>query len=360
MLKRFVNLFKQDLTVAVRNYFHIVILALAALMIVLINFVFPASVKFTPNELFFDNSEGKVLESFEIQRGVDKSRFYQSREELMKAVEKNNASIGIIMEGTLQNARFTIIHQGTESEEIINVLDATIEEALDRIRGIEEKAGHRVEYLRPRTEPIPFNKNMIPVMVVTEAVMLGFLLISVMVFQEKEEGSVRAYRITPGSTLEYILSKAAVNLMLALVYALIMVVFTSGFNANYPAVILTVVLASFLMTMLGLAISVFFRNLQEFLFVGVFVLAVCGLPIASYFTPSFTPEFFTWIPSYPVLFGLREALFPTGKEGFIAASNLLLLVEGLVLLGIGWRAVHIRLMKDDKLYTKRIYLSIEE
>lgn len=348
MFKRFLNLFRLDMTVAFRNYFHIVVIILVVLISVAINFVFPKQIKLTPNELIFDDTEGKVFEKFQLEHGVDKSRFYQSREALEEELEKNNQALGIIMEGTLDNAKFIILHQGTESEEIINVLDATIEEALNLIRERTDKIGHRVEYLRPKSEHVPFNKNMIPVMVVTEAIMLGFLLISVMVFQEKEEGSVRAYRVSPGGVMEYILSKSAVNVLLALVYGGLVILFTMGIGVNYLAIFSIIILASFFMTLLGLSISVFFRNLQEFLFVGVFVLAVCGFPLASYLTPSFAPDFMTWLPSYPVLFGLREVLFPTGKEGFVASLNLMLLAQCAVLLAVSYWAVRKKLMREGR------------
>ncbi|WP_066497801.1 ABC transporter permease [Abyssisolibacter fermentans] len=348
MFSRFINLLKQDIKVTIRNYFHFVILFLATLMIILINFVIPKNVKLTPNEVFFDNSEGKVLENYLIKQGIDETRIFQSREELEKEVEKNNNSIGIIMEGALDNAQFIIIHQGSESPEILNVLDSTIESTLDKIRNSVETNNFRVDYLRSKTEPIPFNKNMIPVIIVTEAVMLGFFLISVMVFQEKEEGSVKAYRVSPGGTLEYVLSKAVVNVILAVIYSGLVILFTMGFSVNYLSIFLIVILSSFLMTLVGLSVSVFFKNLQEFLFVGVFIIAVAGFPLTSYLSPSFAPSFITWLPAYPVLFGLREVLFPSGKSDFVTSLNLILLAECAVFLVISYLTTHKKLMKEGK------------
>lgn len=348
MLRRFVNLLKQDVTVAIRNYYHIVILVLAAIMILFINFVVPKEVKLTPTELIVDKTEGKQLENFLLQDGADKGRFFNSREELMERVKEDDNTLGIIIEGDIKQPKVTVIHQGTESTEILNLLDATIENALDVIRDTARNTNHRVEYLRLKVEPIAFNKNIVPIMLVTEAVMLGFLLISVMVFQEKEEGSVRAYRVSPGRTLEYILSKAVVNVMLALIYSVVLVAFTVGFDVNYGALILLIVLASFFITMLGLTVSVFFRNLQEFLFVGVFLMSILGLPLSTYLSPSFAPSFITWIPSYSVLFGIREILFPTGKGEFILSLNSILVVESIIFLVLSYFTVQKKLMKEGR------------
>lgn len=348
MLKRMLNLMKQDSKVALRNYFHLVILILAVLMSLIINFAIPEEVKLTPTELFFDNTPGKVFQEYLISEGVERDRFFNTREALKEEVRKKDNSLGIIVEGELDRARVTIIHQGTESEEILNLLDATIESALDRIRGIERETNHRVEYLRPKSAPVPFNKNTIPVIVFMEAIMLGFLLIAVMVFQEKEEGSIRAYRVSPGGTLEYILSKATVNMGLGVIYATLLVMFTMGFRVNYPALLALVALSSFFITMLGLAVSAFFRNLQEFLFVGVFILSILAFPVGSYYSPAFSPDIITWLPSYPILFGVREILFPTGKTGFIASLNLLLIAESLGMLLISYLVVKRRLMKEGR------------
>lgn len=346
MLKKFVSLFKQDMTVAIRNYFHLVIIFLALIMIIVINFVVPDQIKLTPQEVFFDNSEGKVLQKFLIEKGVDKSRFFDSKEALASEVRNNSNTLGIIMEGTIDNAKFTIIHQGTESEEILNVLDATIESTLDTIRGYTKYSEYQVEYLRPKAEPIPFNKNLLPVFISFEVVMLGFLLIAVMVFQEKEDGSIRAYRVSPSGTLEYILSKTAVNLVLSTVYGGLIVLFTMGTSVNYLILFTVIILVSFLMTLLGLSISVFFKSLQEFLFVGVGVMALLSFPMISYFTPSFAPGFITWLPSYPVMFGLREILFPTGKTSLVISLILMLAVEGAVLFAVSYWAVKRKLMKE--------------
>lgn len=348
MIKRFFILVKQDLLVALRNYFHYAILFLVLLMVVVVNFVIPQEVKLTPTEIFYDGTINKVFESYLLQEGVEQDRIFQSKNELIEKVKEQNNRIGIIMEGTLENAVFTTIHQGSESTEILNVLDATIETTLDQMRGVVAQTNHRIEYLRPKSAAISFNKNMIPLFMVAEVIMLGFMLIAVMVFQEKEEGSVRAYRVSPGGVLEYILSKAVVNLILALVYGGLVVLFTMGLKVNYLALFSVIVLANFLMTLIGLSISVFFRSLQEFLFVGVAILAITALPMISYLTPSFAPKFITWLPSFPVLFGIREILFPSGKVGFIASLNWVLLVESILFLGISYFAVLSKLMKEGK------------
>lgn len=347
-MKRFLNLFQLDLKVAVRNKFHYVVLFLAALVIVVINFVIPKEVKITPKEMFLDLTPEKSMEKFIKQEGIAENRIFHSRSDLENKVNSNKNTLGVIMEGTLENPRFIVIQQGTEPTETMNLFDSTIEEMVDTIKGKARPANHEIKYLRPKALKIPFNKNMIPLLMVFEVVMFGFIIIAVMVFQEKEEGSIKAYRISPTGILEYIMSKAAVNVLMALVYGGLIVLFTMGFGVNYPHLILIIALTSLLMTIMGLFVSVFFTNLSEFLFAALLIVSILSLPMTSYLYPSFAPAFLTWIPSYPVAFGVREILFPTGKSGFLTPMLSILVIESVMFLIASYWAVSKRLMKEGQ------------
>ena len=52
------------------------------------------------------------------------------------------------------------------------------------------------------------------------------------------------------------------------------------------------------------------------------------------------------IPSYPVAFGIREVLFPTGKEGFIGPMMLMLVIESVVFFILSYWAVGKKLMRE--------------
>ncbi len=349
MLKRFHNLFKQDLAIALRNGFHYVVLILALLCIVLVNFAIPGEAKTTPREIFLDATPDKVLEVFLREQGVEAERFYSDRETLEAELKGNRNTIGIIFTGNLGNPRVTVIHQGTESQRILNVLESTIEGALEMAGAAPPReAAFDVELLRREAPPVPFNKGMLPLFMVLEVIMFGFVIIAVMVFQEKEEGSIRAFRVSPAGVLEYILSKASVNVLMGLVYGLLIVIFTMGFNVNFLNLLVLIILASFLMTLAGLFLSVFFNNISEFIFVALGVVLLTMLPAISYMYPSFAPAFVTWIPSYPVVFGMREIIFPTGKAGFMAPLVQVLLVENALLLGLSYWAVQRKMMKEGR------------
>ncbi len=350
MIRRYASLFRQDLKVTLRSGFTYVVVILAAILVAVVDFAVPSEVKLTPSELFVDLTEDKAFESVLRRERVEEARILRSREELTREVESTRSGIGIVMEGDLENPRFTVIHQGTEAPENLNLLDATLEGLVRLARGAKGPTASEIESLRPgaRAARVPFNKGLVPLVMVFEVVMFGFVVIAVMVFEEKQEGSIRAIRVSPARPLEYILSKASVNVLLALAYGALVVTFTIGPGVDYPRLFLLVGVAAFLMTLVSLSVAVFFGNVSEFLFVAIIFMAIFSIPMASYLMPSFAPAFATWIPSFPVVFGVREILFPTGKEGFLAPMLGTLVAETAVFLAASHWAVTRKLMREGK------------
>jgi len=166
------------------------------------------------------------------------------------------------------------------------------------------------------------------------------------VAQEKSEGSIKAYRVSPKGAWLYIWSKSLSMVLLSVIYAVIITVPTLGLNLQWGSYLLLVALTSLLMTMLGLFIATWFDTLSEFIFPMVGVFAVIGLPAISYLIPSFQLPIITAIPAYPLMFGLREIAFPTGKVDFLLPLLITLLIETIVISLLTKWAVEKRLMRE--------------
>ncbi|MFP4363467.1 MAG: ABC transporter permease [Spirochaetia bacterium] len=345
-MKRFFTQFIQDSLVTYRNGFLWVVIALALFFVVVMLFVIPQNMKLTPKEVFYDGMEGQPLAQTFLESGMNPEQILDSEEAVRTEIDDNERAIGIIAEGSLQEPRITIIHQGNEGTENIRLLQASIEYGLREASGTEHPESVIVRSLNPIQEEVPFNLRMVPVFMVFEVVMLGFLIVAVLIFQEKQEGSIRAYRVSPGGTLAYIASKSTVNLVLALIYGGLMLLTCIGQPVDIFRLAVLLLLASLLMTLLGIALSVWFRSISEFFFVAIAVLVITSLPIASYFFPSFAPALITWLPSYPVIFGVREAIFGTGNTGYFLPLVQLLVIENIAVGTAAFFAVKMRLMKE--------------
>jgi ABC-2 type transport system permease protein/fluoroquinolone transport system permease protein len=264
----------------------------------------------------------------------------------MEKIKSDPGTIGIIAEGTFENPTFTFAYYGDIPEKNLNLLRASMEFILDP----QTDGEYSIEYLRPKSEPIPMNLFGVPVFIVFEVVLLGFLLSAVLIFQEKQEGSIRAYRVSPGGAALYLISKTFLFVVLSIFYGGVLVALSFGGAVNYGKIILLVVLSSSFMTMLGIMVASFFSGLSDWFIVGLVILLANILPFFSYLMPGFAPEYIKWIPSYHLIFAMRELLFPTGGTGtFNTALTNLLWQNGLIF-AASLFVVKRKLMSEQRLF----------
>jgi hypothetical protein len=344
-MKRLTSLFIQDLLLAYRSGHVFITGLLLALMLALVLFL-PRQLK-VHNELILDASPQGVLSGYLQEQGVPARIVFTDEAAFRAQLERQPNKIGIIFSGSAEQPHFEILTQNTISEENIGLLRASLDQAVLDLRG-QPGESVPVQVLRSPAPPPPFNLNLVPVMLVFEVVLLGFFIVAVMMFQEKQEGTLRAYRVTPAGALNYVLSKTGLFLVLSLLYGLPILLVGFGLRINYLLLILLVVLSSTLMTLFSLAVAVFFRNLSEWFFVGVAVLLVNSLPMLSYAFPSFAPTWLTLIPSYPAVFATRNVLFHGAGLPEVTPTLVYLLALNAAALAAAYAAVRFKLLKEGR------------
>ncbi len=351
-MKRFTSLFLQDLLLAYRSGHLLITAILLVVMLALVAFL-PRQVDMH-QELIYDATPGQVVNAFLAAHHAPAGMLFGDREAFEAALAAQPSKVGVVVSGSLAAPRVEVITQGTLAEENVHLLQASIDSVLAELQGTLPAAGavagagvlrEAPLLLHPATAPVPFNLMPVPIMLVFEVVLLGFFIVAVMVLQEKQEGTIRAYRVTPARTLVYIVAKDALFVALSLVYGGILLGAAFGGAIDYPAALAVLALGSSLMTLLSLAVSVFFRDLSEWFFVGVGILLVNSLPMASYMLPSFAPAWMTWLPSYPTVFAVRDILFHGAGLAEVAPALAYLLAGNLLAFIASYWAVQHRLMK---------------
>lgn len=337
-------LLRQDMAVVYRNGYVYVVVVLAVLFILPINFAIPKQLKVTAREYMVDQTVGRLIAPLARSAGLEES-LLNSEEELRQALEQDSQAVGIVFQGGRENPKATIYRQGNEAEKAMRGLEAAVISFWNTAGNLGQAVTYRQELLHPESEKPPFNLGLVPFVLAFESALIGIFFVSALVFQEKEEGSIRAFQISPAGTWPYIISKITVNVLLSLLPGFLLFVFTLGLRPELPAVLLLVALVGFLMTAFGLAISVFFKSLSEFEYVLAVIMTVVSMPMVSYFMPSFSAAFFPFIPTYPLMFSIRELVFSTGKTGFFLPMLLILAAEVLVVLVLSRIAVERKLMK---------------
>ena len=342
-MKRFFSMFMQDLILAYRNGLILIIWVLLVVMVALMLFL-PKQLK-VHNEMILDKSNGAILTTYLKDQGVGDGVVYLDEQEFYEELEKKPNKVGVVFSGDLENPVFEFITNSIVAEVNLNLLKSSLDSAILDLKG--EKVDELpVTYLRGVLTSPPFNLKITPIALVFEVVLLGFLFVAVMMFQEKQEATMRAYRVTPAGPLNYIFSKNLLFIILSLIYGLPLVLIGFGLGINYGLLLVVVVLSASMMTLISLFIAVFFKNLSEWFFIGVSLMVLNSLPSISYAMPSFAPKWITWIPSYPAVFAVRDVLFHAATWVDIQPTVILLVVLNVVGFFMAFVAIQRKLLKE--------------
>lgn len=163
--------------------------------------------------------------------------------------------------------------------------------------------------LSEHARTIPFHLTSTPIFICFEALMVGFILGGALMLSEKQDGTVRALRVSPLSAAKYILSKTLLFSVIGMVYASLICVLTVGVSINWGLFLLLSFCGTAIFTLIGLAYTTPFRDMSGWFFSMVVLLSVNMLPVISYLSPTYTPFWMKLIPSYPILMAYRSALF---------------------------------------------------
>ncbi len=339
----------RDNRINFRNHYYTVTIAFALIYLVLVLWVIPseATVKHA-TYLLDQTSDGRIAAAAVQQDQEGRLHVVSSADELRAAMKQNQNSVGIAVAEGDPLPQTTLFFQGHESERQRALLAVSTESWLEGLELPGQPAQVQISTvaLRPQAAPekIPLNKSLVPLFLFTDAGMIGLLLIAALIFFEKEEGTLNAYLVTPGRIWEYLLSKTLTLTLVALSFLVVLVPPTLGLGPNYLHLIGVMALGAALTTLLGALIAVWFENLTQFLFPAIGLLVVFSLPQFSFFFPSFSPVWVRWLPTYPMIFGLREAAFPSGNPEIVSSAMLSLLVVDVLLLALASLAFRRRLI----------------
>jgi hypothetical protein len=349
-MKRFFSMLMQDMVLAYRSG-HVLITGLLLVLMVTLLIFMPRQIN-THNELILDATAEGALAGLLTELGLGEGVVYRDEATFRADLERQPNKVGVIFTSSVNDPKFEIITTNAVAEANINLLKVSLDHGILQLRG-EAPQTLGVQFLRPVSEPTPLNLRLVPIIIVFEVVLLGFLIAAVMMFQEKQEGTLRAYRVTPAGAVNYIFSKTALFILFSLAYgipilAVSYLLMPSGSTPNFGLALLLLVLSSAFMTLFSLAVAVFYRSLSEWFFVGVAVLVINSLPMISYGLPSFAPAWLTYIPSYPTVFATRDVLFHGAGWSDVQPVVLYLSALSVAAFAAAFMTIRYRLLKEGR------------
>lgn len=307
-MRALLNLIILDATLLIRNAFFWIISASLILIILTINFLIPSS----------DLLDKNTMVSFGLQATPPGIERLESSTQVMDFVSEHGG-VGLIT----QEDRLQVLNGGLSDTAIHNLMLSVF--------GTSSENDLPVEYLRQRASPIPKNLQLLPIFICLEALIVGFLMGGILLLSEKEQRTLIAFRISPGTTVTYVSAKTLLLSLCGAFYALAMAVFTIGLDFNWIAFFVLAFISSMVFTLLGILITVFFKDLNSWFLIAILILSVNMLSALGYSNPSFSNFWIRLLPSYSMIFGFEEILFPTGKSllpvlGIVGLESLVLFI----------------------------------
>jgi hypothetical protein len=330
---RFYATLKKDMKIAWREYFFHVTIITAAIFCLVLKFIVPYT--FENITFFIYLEEGALpfsVEGFDSEFTSGNLTFVDSREELVDRVGKKPESYGAVISKGDEYPEIELVLQGYENNKFRNLIELQIERGLSEfLKGnFFYKSDYQVKILNHQygSNPISYSDIMLPLFIVMESSFIGYFLIAVLLFMEKEQRMHTAFLVSPGRTVEHLLSKALVMLVLGLISAFGTVIFLRGFDFNPLYLLMFLIVSSFFGSSLGLLIGSFFDSLSKSMLWVMASMTVLVIPVISYVYPPFSPLWVKVIPTYTMIYAAGEAILDSGGTVFYRYLSLIL-IEGL-------------------------------
>lgn len=345
MIKRLFVLARQDLIVAWRSHFVTFCLVILAVFTA-IYYALPDQVSLGASLYVYDRT-GSMEESGALEEAGEEVVFVSSRADLDERLRSARGATGMVIERLGNPPEITMVTKGSMPEETLN----TIRAGLASLAPVENGGAVPFSTVRLEAErpPLGMSDLLVPIVLVFEGMLLGFLFVAVMVFQERQEGSVTAYRTSPSGVWAYVLGKIGVWTILTTLYSALFAFLATRFSMGgrqWLQLMVLMLSGAAFMTALGYAVSLFFKSISDWFFIGVGILVLNMLPQVSFAMPTFSPQWLSWIPSQAALFTSRDIVFGGTQWAVVAQPTLLYLALAVVLTIVSAALTKLRLFKE--------------
>jgi len=239
MVKRVLTIFMRDLKVNMKDFLSLYILVVPILFAILINIFAPGINDTTVNIALINGENVKQEEYF---KQFAKVELFDSAEQIKDRVEKRDAIIGILPE----DGDYYLMTQGNEAEntvEFVKLLNSFYELGVSA----NESNSELIDY--GRTVP-PLKKNFVNTSILFISI-LGGMLISLNIVEEKVDNTISAINLTPTSRKTFILGKSIMGIVFA-VFGSIALIYITGFREiNLLQLLLVLLVTSLLSILIG-------------------------------------------------------------------------------------------------------------
>ncbi|NLW12330.1 MAG: ABC transporter permease [Clostridiaceae bacterium] len=371
---KLISTFLKDLKLSLRSYYIYIEIIMALLIIAVLLFVVPDNMSsgyrllvhldienaeisqvveqfmskndssMIDEQIFADLDISKLaeeeLEASESEEpGVQTIELVDSVELLRTGMEEDRNTVGMVVSFNEETAKLAMefVLQGYESEQMRNLLQAQFAAPMTALLpGYVDQT--ELTVLDEAAEKLPAKVNLLPVLLLLNSSFVGLFIIAAYIFMDKEEGTIRALTVTPLRIREYLLSKVGIMLLTGIVTGSMTVLAVAPRHVHYGHFLVLMISFNLFGSALGLLIGSFYDTLTKSMGSLYLVIIVLALASVSYFMPAFSPLVIRLLPSYPMLFAIRETLLKSPDIGYIYTWAGVFIAIGLVLFALAeWR-----------------------
>lgn len=315
---RLLTSFLKDLKVSFKTFYIYIEIIMALIIVLVLLFVIPEN--FTSSAKAFIYLDPALLET-ELgeeltSNTLDEIVLVDNKEDIPRLMEEDRNSVGgaILLEKGKMVYDLTL--QGYESERFRNVIEKAL--TVDMVRQLPDyESKVSIETLGESSERLSDRINMLPVFLVINSAFMGLFIIAAYIFMDKDEGTIKAFAVTPSRVWEYLLSKLGIILVTGLMTGLLTAVLVAGFNVHYVHLIILLIASNVFGSSVGLFIASFYDNIIKAMGALYITIITFAFATISYYMPSFTPLVIRILPSYPMLFAFREVFLEKPDLGYV-------------------------------------------
>ena len=287
MLKKIMTIFARDLKVNLRDFLTLYIFIFPILFAVGINAFTPGINDTTVNLALIENENTQMEEYF---KQFAKVELFGDEDSVIKRVEGRDSIVGILP----KDGSYYILSQGNEDASVIDTAKL-VKTLYESGSSIEDTNATLTDL--GRTGP-PLKKALVNMAIMLTSV-LGGMIISVNIVEEKVDNTVSAINVTTLSRTGFILGKSIIGLILP-IYGAFALIYITGFKDVNVGMTIVSVLA---ITLISLAIGFIqgIKNEDVMSAAGsikLMFIPLYGSILAINFLADKWQKFFYWIPFY--------------------------------------------------------------
>ncbi|MGO1368338.1 MAG: ABC transporter permease [Senegalia sp. (in: firmicutes)] len=323
-MKKIFNIFRRDLKVNKRDFLSLYLILFPIIIAIGINIFTPGIEDTTVNLALL---EGENEEKIEFLKDYANVETFESKDDIEKRVLDRDNVIGIIKESD----NYYIMPEGNEAEELINFakslnafddLDLNIEDTNVELIDLE------------KTVP-PLKQTLVNGVLLLIAV-LGGMLISFNIVEEKSDNTINAINITPTTRNQFILGKSIIGIAVVVLGSLAVVLITGFRDINYIQLLVMILVGSIISMLLGFIQGINSSDVMSAASsIKVLMLPLIASVLAIELLADKWQKFFYWSPFYWSYKGNKLVLSGVSDwPQILFYASIVLVISILVYLGL--------------------------